>query len=438
MFSAGPAGSLPGTSSALDAPVLLAVADFYGTLSAARCLGRRGIQVVVADWRRLPAARWSRYATRKVTCPPPDNVGRFMAWLLEFGASEPGHVLYPTSDDTAWLYATRAEQLSQFFHLYQPPPATIERLLDKSLLLETCRLTGIDAPRTYSPRGLGDLPEITEQASFPLLIKPRTQVLSRTHAKGRIVRNRQDLGAAYARYLEEHGYASEMVDSEPAMTFPLLQAYHPEATDGSYCVSGFIDRSGSLTAFRFARKVLQRPRSLGIGVCFEGAPPRADLADKVVAICKEVGYFGAFEAEFIHVGKRDLLIDFNPRYYGQMEFDTARGLPLPLLVQFAALEDEAALAESIREAQNPPTGSELVYRDWVGFFIVACAQVLSRQSGRGERVRWREWSRAHRGRVVDASYARDDRLPIIFNVFQQGLVLGRHPRAFIRQVVLDR
>jgi D-aspartate ligase len=421
-----------------DAPALLVVADFYGTLSAARCLGRKGIRVVVADWRLLPAARWSRYATSKVTCPPPHEVGRFVAWLLEFGAAQPGHILYPTSDDTAWLYANRAAELSEFFRLYQPPAATIERLLDKSLLLETCRLSGIDTPRTYSPQGLRELPEIAEQASFPLLIKPRTQVLSSTHAKGRVVRRREELGATYARYLAQHGYAPELVDRLPAMTFPLLQAYHQEATDSIYCVSGFIDRSGSLTAFRFARKVLQRPRGLGIGVCFEGAAPNAELARKVTALCQEVGYFGVFEAEFIHVDGRALLIDFNPRYYGQMEFDSARGLPLPLLVQCAALEDEEALTAEITNAQIPLTNPELVYRDRVGFFVVACAQLLSRKSGRDERTRWRKWSREHRGRVVDASYARDDPLPVIFNALRQGLALGRHPRAFIRQVVLDR
>jgi hypothetical protein len=54
--------------------------------------------------------------------------------------------------------------------------------------------------------------------------------------------------------------------------------------------------------------------------------------------------------EFIRAGGKQLLIDFNPRFYSQMGFDIARGSPLPLLVYEAACGHEAQLAEVSREA----------------------------------------------------------------------------------------
>src|SRR6476469_7140892 len=86
--------------------VLLVVADYHGTLAAVRSLGRAGVPVIVADWRRLVPARWSRFAARTTWCPDlnADPMG-FLGWLHELGFREPGLALLPTTDDLAWLYA---------------------------------------------------------------------------------------------------------------------------------------------------------------------------------------------------------------------------------------------------------------------------------------------------------------------------------------------
>src|SRR5688572_20620401 len=101
---------------------LLPVADYHGTLAAVRSLGRAGIEVTVADGRKLVPARWSRYAARTLPCPDPmtDSPG-FIAWLLETGAKQPGLVLLPTTDDLAWLFARHAGELSRHFVLDAPP-----------------------------------------------------------------------------------------------------------------------------------------------------------------------------------------------------------------------------------------------------------------------------------------------------------------------------
>ena len=57
-----------------------------------------------------------------------------------------------------------------------------------------------------------------------------------------------------------------------------------------------------------------------------------EIRESVRRICEATGYHGAFEVEFIPSADGDLLMDFNPRYYGQMQLEISRGLPIPELV----------------------------------------------------------------------------------------------------------
>ena len=113
---------------------------------------------------------------------------------------------------------------------------------------------------------------------------------------------------------------------------PMLQRYHPEAMKKIYSLSGFRDMSGSHIVMRAALKILQQPRHLGIGLCFEEAEVIPDLAQQTIRLCERIGYYGAFELEFIVAQGRMLLIDFNGRFYNQLAFDIARGMDWPRLV----------------------------------------------------------------------------------------------------------
>ena len=132
-------------------PVLLADGAFYGTLAAARALGREGIRVTVADPSPLAPAGWSRHAARRLAAPSPSTGVPFVEWLLAFGRREPGHVLLPTSDDAAILYSTHRDALARDFLLAVPPPSALLPLLDKWQLTTRAVPAGLDVPRTVLP-----------------------------------------------------------------------------------------------------------------------------------------------------------------------------------------------------------------------------------------------------------------------------------------------
>src|SRR5262249_48806518 len=135
-----------------EAPCLLTMPTYGGTLAAVRCLGEHGVRVVVAGEDLLAPARWSRYAARWERCPPVSDGPRFLEWLLEFGDREPGYVLPAPSDDIAYFFAFHAAELGKRFRLYQPDVRTLVRALDKKLLADACQAVGLDAPETWVPK----------------------------------------------------------------------------------------------------------------------------------------------------------------------------------------------------------------------------------------------------------------------------------------------
>jgi hypothetical protein len=216
----------------------------------------------------------------------------------------------------------------------------------------------------------------------------------------------------------------------------MVQRYHPEAMDGIYSLSGFRDRSGKYFLALAANKVLQRPRRLGIGLCFESAPVDADLARKVLRLCERIGYYGVFELEFIRAGARSLLIDMNARLYNQLALDIARGMQLARLVYAGAVGDEAQLSRLA--AALPVHSDEVAFCNRFAMNVMIGAQRLLGEMSREDAARWRAWCTARGKRLVDPILDDDDPRPFACELVRQIYGHVRHPRAFVRQVALAR
>jgi hypothetical protein len=206
-----------------------------------------------------------------------------------------------------------------------------------------------------------------------------------------------------------------------------VQEYLHDAARGTYSLSGFVDREGRLLIARGSVKVLQQPQAVGIGLCFENFEPPEGMAERLRELCVRLGYFGVFEAELIPNGEHWQLIDFNPRYFGQMGFDIARGAPLPWLAHLSAAGDEEG---ALRVAQHAPRGNGMrAYRDLIGiyskFVTGRAAGTLDADATR----HWRAWLRKHDGHAVDAAYSPNDPLPAVASAASQLWRTVRHPRS---------
>lgn len=419
-------------------PFLLTMPAYGGTLAAARCLGERGISVTMAGDTLLAPARWSRYVTRWERCPPVLEADAFLDWILAFGRREPRHVLYPTCDDLAWLFAEHREELGKYFYLYEPSAAAVMSLLDKKQLYELSGRFGIAPLPTAFPSNDAETYRFADDIGFPLLLKPRTQVFLPTRCKGFFVGSQAELRTELERFVAENSFHAPLVEKFPGIAYPMLQVFRPDAAENIYSISGFIGPGDDQIVARAAVKVLQRPRRLGVGLCFEEAPVDPEALEGLIRMCREVDYFGVFESEFVRVGDRPHLIDFNPRFYGQMGFETARHLPLAYIAWLAALGKSSEVADELTRARMFQPGVGYVYCNRFFFNLLLHLQRLGGRMTEQEADRWRAWLRTSTERALafDSVDAPDDRLPAFVAATRDLYLAARHPRSFLRQMVI--
>ena len=321
--------------------------------------------------------------------------------------------------------------------MLQPDVASIYALLNKEKLQAACARVGIDIPQTWFPRDIEEVATLSKTVPLPLLIKPQTQILFVNHIKGTQVRSADELLPAYKAFIQENAYGERVRQYDPQVGRPMLQAFHTEAAQNIYSISGFYLPEQDLYVDRGAVKVLQRPRKLGVGLCFEHAPVDAAVANKLKALCRELNYFGVFEVELIRANGKLLLIDFNPRFYGQMNFEIARSLPLPVLVYLAALGEKDRLRQAVEAATASPSSDQAAYCHRFTFELLLRAQGLSGKLSAEEVRYWKEWHQTRGTQVTDAVLDPADLLPVLVDTVSHLRGFLRHPRSFLRTMVLD-
>lgn len=418
--------------------VFLCMGDYFGTLAAARAAGRHGTPVILGEWRRWVTTAFSRYVSQRVPCPSLQLWEAYIEWLVGYGQARPGLFLYPTSDDTAWLYAKHADKLKPHFHLFQPSVEVIYSLLNKKRLSELCGEVGIDTPPTLFPESDAALAAALAAQKPPFLLKPRTQIGLKIGHKGRVLQSGEDYESVYKSFQEQLVYQKQLLHYDAAVCWPMIQEYFAGAMQSIISVAGFVDREGRIVA-RSSRKVLQRPRRLGVGLCFESVPVDPELLDQLSRLCKRVGYYGVFEAEFIDEGAsgRRLLIDFNPRYYGQMGFEIARGLPLPLLAMQAALVPRAELSALLDKAEGAAPAQTCIYSTRWLLRLSLWTGLIGGKHSWAELMSWRRWRKNPAHLYADAIYDRADPWPYYFDILINCGRYLRHPRDTIRKFFLD-
>jgi predicted ATP-grasp superfamily ATP-dependent carboligase len=414
----------------------MTTAGFYGTLAATRALGRRGIPVAIADSESLSVTTASRYVASRHVCPNLRD-DRFVDWLVEFGKrSRKRHVLLPSCDDSAWLFARHKDLLAEYFHLVPSPMEATYTLLNKRRLADACTAVGLPVPAARAVTSESDILQIALHASFPLLIKPVTQALFMSREKGEVVEHRSQFPERY-RAFARHEYARSVRAHDPDVRWPLVQEFMPDAAEGIYTLTGYLDPRTGIRAVRASTKVLQA-RKLGVGVCFEEAAVDDELVEGVCRLFEHIRYAGIFELEFIRAGDRFLLIDANPRFYGEMEFEIARGMPLPLFAYHQALGDEAALRVLAKEAALPQPSSPRAHTHRVSFELLLWTQRMSGALSARQASVWREWVTRSGTNVSDSTMDQRDWKPLVVDTAR--IVYGqvRYPLEFLRMLVKHR
>jgi D-aspartate ligase len=415
-------------------PILLGNANYYGTLAAVRSLGNAGVKVETADPARVCHGRYSRYASGHLVCPSFHDTDAWVDWLLRIGRSGPRRAIYATSDAVSFALARHQSELSTVFDLYQPSLETIMSILDKGQLLQNAHAVGIDTPATWFPKSSDEAATIADGIGGQVLVKPRSQLIQRTMTKGIVTPGRgSDVKPVFDRYLRDACVESDFIRRNPDTAFPLIQRFYPQAIETVYSLTGFREKEHGRFVMRGAKKVLQFPRKIGVGLCFEPASVDPVLAERAARLCERIGYYGVFELEFIIVDQSAFLIDFNGRFYNQIAFDIARAMDLPAMAYAAAIGDHDALACLMRASDAEENAGVTGFCNRFALGTMVKIQRTMGKMSTQEAKQWQQWLDGPAEAIIDAVAHPDDPLPWYFDVAQQLLRAVRHPRAAVMQ-----
>ena len=383
--SANSAAARSGSNPTGPRSVLLGTAAAGGTIAAVRELAANGINANVLSSQALSPAAWSRCAARSYRAPEESEDERFIDRLMQIGAANPGQILVPTSDQTAWLYTVHAPKLQKYFVLYQPSVESMKRILDKNLFAQAIMKAGLSVLPSWEGKSLDEVVALAPTLPYPILIKPRTHVHRERNDKGLVANSRAELVQKYQRFVDLEKSDSESSTKLQDARLPVLQQFVDQAKEGVYSVTGFIDRSGELFVTRRSIKVFQRSQPVGVGICFESRPADPELSNAVRRLCKELDYFGMFEVEFIRFNQSWAAIDFNARLFNQIGLDIRRGMPLPLFACLDATGQTAALRKAVEKAQRVDESVRTVFYDSFTLKAILAARTLTRRISREER-----------------------------------------------------
>lgn len=125
------------------------------------------------------------------------------------------------------------------------------------------------------PENEPELRRLVHELPLPLLMKPRTQALSRMPGKTRIVHRREEIAPTW-RAIRTANIDQPTITGIPNVDLPILQAYYT-VSERVYTMDGFVDSTGTIIGAATCTRVLQLPRRSGPGVCFESAPLEPEL-----------------------------------------------------------------------------------------------------------------------------------------------------------------
>jgi D-aspartate ligase len=393
-------------------PVTVFDPDTPGALAFVRSLGRAGVPVIVSGPGALPAARLSRYHAGFRRSPDPTDPERFIPWLeAEIDAGRITRVA-PTSDLIAFYLALLRARLPPSVRAVLPSREAVEATLFKDRFDDACRGAGVATPFTLSPPSVEAAHDAAASLPYPVVLKPRSHVAVPL-ARGVVVEDADALRAAFQPYAVPEVWRRLLRRDD--LGLPVIQAWVGAGVEDLVAVSGMLGYGGDLLARTGHVKRGQWPPRVGVGTVFEPFAG-AEVLDTAVTVVRRI--LGRFELELVRL--RDgtsLAIDLNPRAHGQIRFDVARQVDLPLIWYRATLGEITAPAEAV----TGPT----VFHNGIPWHVGEWVAVAR---GPGRRARLDAYLAARRQPHVDIVHDRSDPLPSL--AFAARLL--RHPGGLLR------
>ncbi|HEV7702890.1 MAG TPA: ATP-grasp domain-containing protein [Gemmatimonadaceae bacterium] len=315
MPSAVPPPALSRGDGAGGAPTVIIVgAEPRKLVTIARSLHRAGVRCVIATPSGQPL-RVSSRAFADVVRLRGDLTDSASA-LSRLARAEGAGWVVPTSDTSLQIVCAAYDELSRFCAVGTPPPAIVQRVLDKSITLSIAQQCGVPVPTSVTIPRAADLEAALATMRFPIIAKPGDKSRKSTHDfKTRTFDSAEELRAIFTTQTR---FGEGL----------LFQSYH----GGEGVGIELLLSKGEIVASFQHRRLSENPPSGGVAVVAIAEAVNPTLLDYSVRLLRALEWDGVAMVEFRHDSATGdtALMEVNGRFWGSLPLNTIAGIDFPL------------------------------------------------------------------------------------------------------------
>lgn len=306
-------------------------------LAATRSLGKKGVRVVVAEETKHSLAGVSKYCCETFTYPSITcHAEAFIDTVRAECRARGIKIILPMAElSTATVISSRGslEPCKVPFARF----SAFENLTDKIKLIQLAQRLNVRAPKTHFITDIGSLDRVTQDLTFPAVLKPhRSRILlngSWIPTTVNYVSNVSELRKTIARH--------EYLTHAPF----LIQEYIAGEAQGIFALYNH----GAPLAFFAHRRLRQKPPTGGVSVLSESIQPNPEALRMAKAILDHVGWHGVAMIEFkVPSDGKPYLMEANGRFWGSLQLAIDAGLDFPWLLYQLAIGIELPKASEYR------------------------------------------------------------------------------------------
>jgi D-aspartate ligase len=359
----------------------------YQALGIVRSLGQKKVPVCVID-DEYSISRFSHYTTHAIRVPNLRDERKTVDTILEVGRrlDLKGWVLFPTRDETVAAFARYRSLLAEFFLVPTPDWNTVKWAWDKRNTYRLANELGIPTPRTWYPRSVEELDQIS--AGFPLALKPaiKEHFIYATKVKAWRANSRAELRDLFER-----------VPSQVEPGEVLIQDLIPGDGRQQFAYCAFF-KDGRAIGSMVVRRRRQHPPEFGRASTFVETVELPIIEEQSERFLRAINYCGLVEIEY-KLDPRDgqyKLLDVNGRTWGYHTLGAAAGVDFSCML----FEDQIGEVVHFCRARAGVT--------WLRFITDVPTGICEILRGREN---WRAYLRSLIAFDVESVYSWNDPLP---------------------------
>ena len=385
-------------------------------LAFVRSLGRRDIPVKVYSHDKWAMTRFSKYTKHFGKCPDVEDPSRFMPWLKNKLENKDITLIAPTTDAICFYIAEYRDLFPDQIRSQIPDREQTLNVLFKDRFQRVCAKSGLETPKTFYPNSQEEAMDMAPDLPYPVILKPRSHIVAGLW-RGYLADDAEQFRKVFRAYSIGPSHAA-LAERYPEQVWPMVQERIEALQEQFVSISGLLANPERFIAVSSSQKDGQWPPGLGVGTSFK-CYNDSKVIEIGMSMVQNLIDKGLFELEIVYDKTRDsyVPIDLNPRLFGQVSLDIARGNDLPYLWY------QTMMGETISEQPEPRNDIQ-----WRHGFLAPLEQLARLRKSSTPWIDFKQMIDASRRPHVDVLHDSKDPLPGA----RAGMFYLRHMRGTVR------